>query len=529
MIYSQTISNESGVFLLPPDASGTSFIASASPAVAAGLLRSRKGKPFTVLPVTGKTFKSVLGEPYHPSEAGGQKAAEPIRHLKEALTEGDALVVRVVAGDAEFPLIHFEGADDSIATASMTFNSAPALNLATTLLTVYVKDGDASATRSVQLGTSDPELSADKLFTISLFEGDGAPIESAVVSLDPMSTDEFGSSNYIVTYLEQRSKYLGAIVKPAATFADLQGKFETKTTFVGGSDGGEPSIADYQKAVMVLGESEKFYSDILGMGCYDSAVLDDLAVYAGKRLCMFLYDDKPQLPLGSLDQGNQKGGSRGHRYHFPFWASDPFSGQSMMWGISGSAFAARARGLKQVTGTLAGYHLSPAGADRGRIARSAIKPDGAAIEDVIANGGALPSDQGATLLDYRINKVSTDSTGNTFIDDAITCHPKNDYLRFSHVTSILDSISRSFYEVANELKHGPDGITRDGLNRLMRQLLDSYVASGALVKPRNPERDGDQPYQLEIEQTEFDLWSVKWSVCPTGVARRLAGQPLLVQ
>lgn len=529
MIYNQTISNESGIFLLPPDASATSFTASESPAVAAGIVRSQKGKPFSLLPVTAKTFLKVLGEPFHPSSKGGLAAAEPMRHLKEALAEGPAYVVRVVASDAVYPLIHFEGADDSIATTTLTFNSSPALNIASTLITLYVKDGDASTNRSVQLDTSDPDLSAEKLFRIDVFEGDGAAVESHVVSLDPTSTDEFGISNYIVTYLESRSLRLGAVINPDAAFSDIQGKFETKTTFAGGSDGGEPTTADYQKAAMVLGESNEYYSDILAMGCYDSAVLTDLGNYANKRLCMFLYDDNPALPLSGLDQTNQIGGSHGHRYYFPYWANDPFTGQSMMWGLSGAAFAARARGLKQVTGTLPGYHLSPAGADRGRIARTGIKPDGAAISDVISSGGALPSESGATLLNYRINKTSTDATGNVFIDDAITCHPKNDYLRFSHVVSIIDSISRGFYRVANELKHSPDGVTQDGLNRLMREMLDQYVAAGALVKPRNPERDGDQPYTLVIEQAEFDLWSVKWSICPTGVARRLAGQPLLVQ
>ena len=78
------------------------------------------------------------------------------------------------------------------------------------------------------------------------------------------------------------------------------------------------------------------------------------------------------------------------------------------------------------------------------------------------------------------------------------------------------------------MKFEPDGLTREGLTRLTTDILEDLVTSGALVTPRDPDY-GTKPYILTIEQLEIDLWQVTWEICPTGAARRIAGQPKLIR
>jgi hypothetical protein len=78
------------------------------------------------------------------------------------------------------------------------------------------------------------------------------------------------------------------------------------------------------------------------------------------------------------------------------------------------------------------------------------------------------------------------------------------------------------------MKFDRDGLTRQGLTRLTKEILDQLVTSGALVTPRDS-ADGNQPYKLVVKQEEIDLWLVTWDFCPTGAARRIAGQPRLIK
>ena len=54
----------------------------------------------------------------------------------------------------------------------------------------------------------------------------------------------------------------------------------------------------------------------------------------------------------------------------------------------------------------------------------------------------------------------------------------------------MNAISRFFVQLARQMKHNPDGITESGLTKGMTKLLDRFVASGALVAPRDPDADG---------------------------------------
>ncbi|EIJ7075444.1 TPA: hypothetical protein ACUAJX_005259, partial [Escherichia coli] len=133
------------------------------------------------------------------------------------------------------------------------------------------------------------------------------------------------------------------------------------------------------------------------------------------------------------------------------------------------------------------------------------------------------------MVKGRLNKVSVGTSGQMIIDDALTCCTQDNYLHFQHVPSLMNAISRFFVQLARQMKHSPDGITAAGLTKGMTKLLDRFVASGALVAPRDPDADGTEPYVLKVTQAEFDKWEVVWACCPTGVARRIQGVPLLIK
>lgn len=71
----------------------------------------------------------------------------------------------------------------------------------------------------------------------------------------------------------------------------------------------------------------------------------------------------------------------------------------------------------------------------------------------------------------------------------------------------MNAIARNFYEVAQAIKHEPDGITKEALMKAMTELLDRYVAAGALVTPRDKSQ-GEDPYVVQVVQKDIDLW--KW-------------------
>ncbi|MBJ3466552.1 phage tail protein, partial [Salmonella enterica subsp. enterica serovar Corvallis] len=160
---------------------------------------------------------------------------------------------------------------------------------------------------------------------------------------------------------------------------------------------------------------------------------------------------------------------------------------------------------------------APAGISRAIIDRQNIAR--------IPNIGAV--DREAFVL-ARINPVSVAADGSVYIDDSLTTYSKNNYLRFQHVSSLMNAIARDFYEVAQAIKHEPDGITKETLMKAMTELLDRYVAAGALVTPRDKSQ-GEDPYVVQVVQKDIDLWEVSWSVCPTGTARRIVGKPILMR
>ncbi|EOT9949260.1 phage tail protein, partial [Escherichia coli] len=204
------------------------------------------------------------------------------------------------------------------------------------------------------------------------------------------------------------------------------------------------------------------------------------------------------------------------RYYFPLSCRDTFTGMNVVYGISCDAFVAKAKGVALVP-DVGGWHYAPAGISRAIIDRQNIAR--------IPNIGAV--DREAFVL-ARINPVSVAADGSVYIDDSLTTYSKNNYLRFQHVSSLMNAIARNFYDVAQAIKHEPDGITKETLMKAMTELLDRYVAAGALVTPRDKSQ-GEDPYVVQVVQKDIDLWEVSWSVCPTGTARRIVGKPILMR
>lgn len=508
-----------------------------------GVVVSERGQPFELLRVTKDNWKRVLGTPFHPSLGA---IADPLRQLADAVNGGDGYVVRVVAEDAKYPVAtvnktvvvksaksgkEAEDAPKVMAAAaaakSIAVMSAQAfgtpLKLADgAMFAIYPKDGNVTG-RDVEIT---PIVAKPGSFILTLTDTDKFGVEFVVeeheVSFDFDSVDDMGEPTFIESRLQSRSSALAATVAAGANFADFTGM--VKATFVGGTLGNQAAITpeQYSKAIAILRNSLVGMTAIVGLGVYDADVIAELGKLAeGRRIDAFA-DVPPSKSHADALKFIQDMNISNHRlcmYHFPYSAKDPhFSGARAVWGLSGVAFKAKATGVAKVTGTVGGWHYSPAGQDRAIIDRRELQQ----------LPGVGEQDEQA-MYKARLNKLGLATSGQLMIDDAITCNPSEDYLRFQHVSSTMDAISRSFYDLARSLKHSPDGITYEGLERGMKERLDGFVTSGALVPPRNPEVDGESPYILTVKQVEFDVWEVSWACCVTGVARRILGKPALIR
>lgn len=226
-----------------------------------------------------------------------------------------------------------------------------------------------------------------------------------------------------------------------------------------------------------------------------------------------------QTPANAIEEAKSHSFGGSHqpsRYYFPYACRDTFTGMNVVYGISCDAFVAKAKGVALVS-DVGGWHYAPAGVSRAIIDRQNISR--------LASVGVIDRE---AFVKARINPVSIAADGSVYIDDSLTTFSKNNYLRFQHVSSLMNAIARNFYEIAQAIKHEPDGITQATLMKAMTELLDRYYAAGALVKPRDASQ-GEAPYVVTVTQQDIDLWQVDWSVCPTGTSRRIVGKPILMR
>lgn len=487
-----------------------------------GLVVSQKGRPFEAMPITTDNYKDKLGGFIHSSKG---KGADSMRSVSEALMGGNGVVVRVVPPKATYPAIKVSKPADSLVFTNEAIAYSADMALASgEFLALGIKDGAQSDLRKVTLDTADADVYGSGMFLLKLVEeqaaGGDKVLEEQIVSFDPEAKDAMGAPAYIETVLESKSKFLSCLCDPLVAKAEVTAIPET--AFTGASNGNISDIttADYEAALKVLKASVLGFNYVCGLSIYDTSIIGKLAEMASQRRISGYYDVDPRL---TFDEAEKFKASMGHNnysssfVHVPHLSKCPTFKNMCVWGASGVGFAAKARGVAK-SAPIGGYHYTPAGSDRATIPRSGMK---------LPNGVGEPNYE--NMYKVRLNKLDTDGAGNLFIDDSLTSHSKEDYLRFEQVGSIFDAITRDFYMLGQSLKHQPDGVTEEELREGMEEILEGYEASGALVEPRDPENDGKEPWTLKIQQVEIDLWKVTWFACPTGSSRRLLGEPIVVR
>lgn len=544
--------------------------------IGATCLVASKGQPFTVIQATAANWQNIFGKPLSQKSEG----MEGLRHLNDAVNDCSYVnVVRVVPRDAKFPSLSLKTADGSISDAAHDYGTALSLG-AGVCLQVWPVDGDASVNRSMKIANVVADLGAwatdtdyvaddvvtvtggrlicvtahksilsptlavpganwkvydgafDNRFTLSFYdldaEGDEYVLESFLVGLGIDDKDDMGRPAYIETVLEQNSDSFRCNFDEAVTWGSalpaLKSASGVKTIFAGGSNGkfadDAERVQQFKKAWDLFRNEQYLAYLMFAAGNYDGDVLANCIDIANERHVSFFFDCNPNLkPTGAIDwlKGLGIESRQAACYYSPFSANDQWYGKKAVWGVSGEAAASCARGDANFTGATPGVHYAPAGIYRGVITRTGMTR---LNDDEIINRD--------DFYTARINPVIAGGNGGAVIDDCLSLHYKQNYSRFIWVNRIANYIDHRFVEAAAYMKFEPDGLTKAGLTKLVKEILDQLVVSGALVAPRDP-ADGKNPYVLKVEQQEIDLWLVTWDFCPTGAARRIAGQPRLIK
>lgn len=487
--------------------------------IAATVVEAPKGPVGRPIFVTDDSWRRIFGKPYHPRE-GGTKA-EGLRHLGESAKDCQGVqVVRVLASDARFPSLSF--ADDGTVIKDAHTYGTKIVDGGGILMTVFPKDGDPSATRKINISKVD--IDAGRI-TLQLLEPDvegrDQVIETLVFGLDPEDVDDMGAPAYIESVFENGSEYLDVALNKDATI-DQFVVTTAPQTFEGGTNGGTPTTDDWVNAWDTYRDMRVNLNFMFAAGNYDLTVLGNCLEIADGRHVRFFSDAPPYLRNQSainwlMDASLQS--RQANCFHGAYSFLDPYYGGRAVWGYSGAAAASYARGNAIFAGNVPGIHYSLAGIKRGIVNRRGAKP--------LHENDPLDKD---AFYDARINPILANETGpGVIIGDDLTLHYKQNYSRFGWITSITNYIVHRFLEAASYAKFEPDGLTRTILTDLTTEILQEMVTAGALVKPRNPAVDGNEPFVVTVEQLEIDLWKVTWEICPVGAARRIAGQPKLIK
>ena len=521
-----TIGIVSDVAVGPINASATTGSVSGNESVFAGVVIAKRGKPNTVLSITADNYKSVLGDAYRPLEG---KHFEPLRHVAIALKGGDGYVVRIPLPGMKIPalnLIASNAVDGENVVTNITVDASATLFGADiklpekAVLTLYVDDGDKSLNRSLSLESVTNKAG---YFTLTLKQTDTlgtvTTLEAWLVSLDPDALDDLSVSAYLPDVLESNNSRLRCILAENAALPVGYTGFKD-VAFEGGADGDPTKLtaADYDAPIAALEHSLVDYTAILMLGAYDDIVIAKLATLAKEVRVDAFGDIDPRLsPAQALAKMTALGISDNENicmYYFPYSCRDPLGQTNVVFGLSGDAFLAKAKGVA-LTPDIGGWHYSPAGADRATLTRQNITP--------LASAAGIDR---KLFTKAHINVVASYS-GGVVIDDALTACMEDNYKKYQHVVSVANAVARLSYALGMKLKHQPDGITRKGWEDGLPVILDRFVAAEALVKPDASTNQGDQPYVVTVAKNDYDYWAVNYSMSVTGVARRILLQPVL--
>lgn len=395
----------------------------------------------------------------------------------------------------------------------------------------YPIDGSDSVNRTVRITGVNPEK---QRFQIKIYDKDDTGyeflLESHEVGIREDDKDDMGLPAYIETVLESRSRRFrcdflegtewSRLEPTLMALQDTAGSHKA-FAFVGGTSGGDPVLADWLKGADLFRRESLSINLLFTAGNTDMEYIARLSDIADDRHIAFFFDAPSYMTSAQAMEWATELGLRSRHsrcYYSAFEANDPWRGGTTVWGVSGAMAAAKARGNQNFTKNVPGVHYAPAGQKRAFLDRTGVK---ALFPDDIINRDKF--------YEARINPVVPMTSGGACNDDDLVQHFEQNYIRFGWINDVLDYIDHRFVEAASYAKFEPDGLTRDILYKLTKQILDDLVLSGALVKPRDPSADGLNEYIITVEQREIDLWYVQWAVCVTGAARRIAGQPLLIR
>ena len=518
------------IVVLRPVADRTLSVPGSAAAILGTVVVADKGAVGVPLYVTRDSMQSVLGKPL-PMSRGTN--AEGLRQLDDALMECQyGCVVRAISAAARFPSITFPATGAPV-KANHAYGTDVALS-GTQWLAVFPKDGHPSTNRRVTIRDVDAESAR---FTLTLEEKQG----SEWVKLETFKqlgakeddTDDMGLPAYAPTVLESMSPYINCAISPNTNFTALEAASTNDVlvdgvVFEGGTNGGDPTTTEIKAAWDILKNSERTFNLAFAAGQYDPEVIRHADEICDDLLVQFRFDAPPYMTEAQVSEWikalNLPNSYQASCLHYPYKATDKFYGRKSVWGVSGEATAAKARGYATPTGhaDIPGVHFAAAGEIRGFISRSGIEP--------LHNTGKVSAEdkvevkKGSRVVG-RWNPVDQGKV----IGDALTMYGLNNYLRFEHVVAIHNRIMHDCLTAARFAKFEPDGLTTGILTRLCNEVCQKYVDSGALVTPREVEVDGFDPFRVIITQLEIDLWKITIEFCPTGVFRRGAIQSVLIK
>ncbi len=513
------------IVVLRPIADRTLTVPGSAAAICVTAFVSQKGPVGRPVYATRADIVPIFGKPL-PMHTGVN--AEGLRHVDDALAECQyGYFVRVLADDARYPSLAFTTDNTTAIKSNHRYGYKVAIG-DPMWLAIWPKDGDPSTgKRRVSILDKNEEDNTFVLFFEEKVDGEWLRLERHEVSTDPDSRNDLGIPNYAPSYLESFSQYFDCDVEPDTPLSSIH-ETTAPVEFEGGTNGGEPTMDDWKEAWERFRTDDIEYNLAFAAGQYDHELLHHMHDICDEKLVQFRFDIPPYLNEQQAKQWlidlNMGQAYQAQAYHYPYKANDPWYGGKSVWGVSGEATAAKARCFATVTGhaDIKGAHFSAAGEKRGFIERSGIEP--------LHRSGFIPAEEKVDVKDGRltIGRFNPVDKGK-IIGDVLTMYRRNNYLRFEHVIAIHNAVMHDIVYAARLAKFEPDGLTREILTRVCTDVLDKYLEAGAFVKPREPEIDGENPYNLILEQQEIDLWKITVEFCPTGVFRRGAVQTVLLK
>ncbi|WFQ78124.1 hypothetical protein PXH59_00305 (plasmid) [Xenorhabdus sp. SF857] len=511
---SKFVTQAAGISVLPPiDNNYTSN--GGDTAVGACALISSKGPVGKIITVTANDWEEVLGRPL-PMNQGTK--AEGLRHLKDALDDLQCCyVVRVVPDDAKYPSIALPVPPEATAMKS-AHSYGTSLSLASGhWLAVYPVDGEPSTKRRLVISDIDAK---NQRFTLSFeeqisSEWQAITGESYVVGIDVDDVNDSGLTAYLPNVLEEHGSRFRAELATNTNFTAVK---VCQEIFEGGTNGSEPTVNNWKKAWDLLKTDDIDFNLSFAAGNYDPSVISHMISIADGRLAQFRFDVPPWLTEVAAKAWLEDANLESYQascFHYPYKATDEWYGGKSVWGISGAATAAKSKCFATPTGHAAvkGAHFTAAGQKRGTINRRGIEP-------IYLTGKLQPTE----LVKARINPVSKGKV----INDCLNIWYKQNYLRFEHTTAILNDLCHEFLQSAAAVQFEPDGFLPKNLQRLADETCKKRYEAGAFVEPRNPSKDGKNPYRITLKQVDIDYWHIEVAYAQTGVARRIAIQPRLM-